>query len=168
MGSVNQTRPHCVNQMGKTHSKPLEARHGKGKAWARHGNGMLCVNRPLLVTHSILLFPPHLSSRASPCAITFQLDTNKYERRRNWSSSNLRYYARIRLEGVRNIWESSVKVVSVQVEIRSRYLYSRSTSQASSHLLGDPTTVQLWCEVLPCAHWSFSIKICRYSDLIAN
>jgi len=38
MASVNQTRPHCVNQMGKTHSKPLVA-------W--HGNGMLCVNRPL-------------------------------------------------------------------------------------------------------------------------
>ena len=34
MASVNQTRPHCVNQMGKTHSKPLAARHGT--AWARH------------------------------------------------------------------------------------------------------------------------------------
>jgi hypothetical protein len=33
---VNQTRPHCVNQTGKTHSKPLAARHGRGKAWARH------------------------------------------------------------------------------------------------------------------------------------
>jgi len=32
---VNQTRPHCVNQMGKTHSKPLAARHGRGTAWAR-------------------------------------------------------------------------------------------------------------------------------------
>jgi hypothetical protein len=30
MASVNQTRPHCVNQMGKTHSKPLAARHGHG------------------------------------------------------------------------------------------------------------------------------------------
>jgi hypothetical protein len=27
MASVNQTRPHCVNQMGKTHFKPLWARH---------------------------------------------------------------------------------------------------------------------------------------------
>ena len=27
MASVNQTRPRCVNQMGKTHSKPLAARH---------------------------------------------------------------------------------------------------------------------------------------------
>ena len=35
MTSVNQTRPHCVNQMGKTHSKPLAARHGRGTAWAR-------------------------------------------------------------------------------------------------------------------------------------
>ena len=47
MTSVNQTRPHCVNQMGKTHSKSLAARHGRGTAWARHGHGMLCVNRPL-------------------------------------------------------------------------------------------------------------------------
>ena len=29
----------------------------------------------LLATHSILLFPLHFSSRASPCAITFQLDS---------------------------------------------------------------------------------------------
>ena len=36
MTSVNQTRPHCVNQMGKTHSKPLAAWHGMGAAWARH------------------------------------------------------------------------------------------------------------------------------------
>ena len=32
MASVNQTWPHCVNQMGKTHSKPLAARHGIGTA----------------------------------------------------------------------------------------------------------------------------------------
>ena len=36
MASVNQTRPHFVNKMGKTHSKPLAARHGRGTAWARH------------------------------------------------------------------------------------------------------------------------------------
>ena len=34
--SVNQTRLHCVNQMGKTHSQPLAVRHGRGTAWARH------------------------------------------------------------------------------------------------------------------------------------
>jgi len=32
MATVNQTRPHCVNQMGKTYSKPLAARHGRGTA----------------------------------------------------------------------------------------------------------------------------------------
>jgi len=32
IASVNQTRPHCVNQMGKTHSKPLAAWHGRGTA----------------------------------------------------------------------------------------------------------------------------------------
>ena len=36
MTSVNQTRPYCVNQKGKTHSKPLVARHGRRTAWARH------------------------------------------------------------------------------------------------------------------------------------
>ena len=47
MVCVNQTRPHCINQMGKTHSKPLASRRGRGTAWAWHGNGMLCVNWPL-------------------------------------------------------------------------------------------------------------------------
>ena len=47
VASVNQTRPHCVNEMGKTPSKPLAARHGRGTAWVRHGNGRLCVNQPL-------------------------------------------------------------------------------------------------------------------------
>ena len=36
MASVNQTRPHCVNQMGNTHTKPLAARPGRGTAWVRH------------------------------------------------------------------------------------------------------------------------------------
>jgi hypothetical protein len=40
MARVNQTRPHRVNQMGKTQSKPLAAQHGRGTEWARHGNGM--------------------------------------------------------------------------------------------------------------------------------
>jgi len=37
MASVNQTRLHCINQMGNAHSKP---------STARHGHGMLCENRP--------------------------------------------------------------------------------------------------------------------------
>ena len=32
----------------------------------------------LLVTHSIFLFPLHFSTRASPCAITFQLDSTTF------------------------------------------------------------------------------------------
>jgi hypothetical protein len=38
MVCMNQTRPRCVNQMGKTQSKALEE---------RHGNRMVCVNPPL-------------------------------------------------------------------------------------------------------------------------
>jgi hypothetical protein len=33
MARVNQTRPHCVDQMGKTQSKLLAERHGRGTAW---------------------------------------------------------------------------------------------------------------------------------------
>jgi hypothetical protein len=44
MTCVYQTRPHCVNQMGKTQPRPLAAWHGRRTAWARHGNGMVCVN----------------------------------------------------------------------------------------------------------------------------
>ena len=36
MASVNHTRPHCINQMGKTNSKLLAVRHGRGTPWARH------------------------------------------------------------------------------------------------------------------------------------
>jgi len=36
MASVNQTRLHYVKQMGKTHSKPLAAQHGRGTALAGH------------------------------------------------------------------------------------------------------------------------------------
>jgi hypothetical protein len=34
--SVNQTRLHCVNQIGKRHSKPLGARHGRGMGTASY------------------------------------------------------------------------------------------------------------------------------------
>ena len=47
MASVNQTRPHCVNQMGKTRSKPLAARHGRGTAWARHAMCESALKSPL-------------------------------------------------------------------------------------------------------------------------
>jgi hypothetical protein len=37
MSCVNQTRPHCVNQNGKTQSKSLPERHDGGTAWERYG-----------------------------------------------------------------------------------------------------------------------------------
>jgi hypothetical protein len=62
MASVIQTRLHSVNQMEKTHSKPLAARHGRGTAWARHGHGMLWVNRHLLSVLSVTLHSTRLIS----------------------------------------------------------------------------------------------------------
>jgi hypothetical protein len=43
MACVNQTRPHCVNQMGNTQSITSAERHGRGTAW--QGNGV-AVERP--------------------------------------------------------------------------------------------------------------------------
>jgi hypothetical protein len=40
MACVNQTRSHYVNQMGKTQSKALAERHGRGTAGKRYRNGM--------------------------------------------------------------------------------------------------------------------------------
>jgi hypothetical protein len=37
MVCLNQTRPYCVNQMGKTQSKALSERHDRGTAWERNG-----------------------------------------------------------------------------------------------------------------------------------
>ena len=48
MASVNQTRPHCVNQMGKTHSKPLAERHGRGM-------GTACYVRIGLKAHALFV-----------------------------------------------------------------------------------------------------------------
>ena len=41
--------------MGKTYSKPLAARRGRGTAWGRHGHGILCVNPPLMTNFNKLL-----------------------------------------------------------------------------------------------------------------
>jgi hypothetical protein len=49
--SVNQTRPHCVSQMGKTHSKPLAARHGRGTAWARYAMCESAFTGPCIVIY---------------------------------------------------------------------------------------------------------------------
>ena len=65
MASVNQTRPHCVNQMGKTHSKPLAARHGCSMprvTWPLGffaGAKLACAwSKPLTYEHSYTLSPP--------------------------------------------------------------------------------------------------------------
>jgi hypothetical protein len=71
MASVNQTRPHCVNQMGKTHSKPLAARHGRGTAWARHA---MCESA--LIHHNVRTYLPcHkvCSICKGPWTVTFVL-----------------------------------------------------------------------------------------------
>jgi hypothetical protein len=43
MARVNQTQSHCVNQMGKRHSKLL--RHGMAGEWHRRGMSTACYVR---------------------------------------------------------------------------------------------------------------------------
>jgi len=47
MASVNHTRPHCVNQMGKTYSKRLAAGHGRV-------NGMVAASERHVMCESAL------------------------------------------------------------------------------------------------------------------
>ena len=51
MASVKPTRSHCVNQMGKTHSKLLAVRHGMGTAWARNA---MCESALMVLPFEIL------------------------------------------------------------------------------------------------------------------
>jgi hypothetical protein len=82
MASVNQTRPHYVNQMGKTHSKPSAARHGIGAAWARHA---MCESA-LRSRQALFASYAHAHKRRKPIAPTrfgsyraiFRLNTIMY------------------------------------------------------------------------------------------
>jgi hypothetical protein len=74
MASVNQTRPRCVNQMGKTHSKPFAAQHGRGTAWARHAmcESALIVSSPgfqVTFVHSIYNLALFLPSCCCSCLL---------------------------------------------------------------------------------------------------
>ena len=75
MASVNQTRPHCVNQMGKTHSKHLLARHGRATAWERHAMCESAFSHPFRsynTSCSLLLFL-YTSHRPSSKYIIFPI-----------------------------------------------------------------------------------------------
>jgi hypothetical protein len=64
MACVNQTQPHCVNQMGNIQSIPLAARHGRGTSWERHGMCKLafflfpCQHQHFLLIFVIVLIVP--------------------------------------------------------------------------------------------------------------
>jgi hypothetical protein len=78
MACVNQTLPHCVNQMGKTQSKALAVRHGRGTAGKRKGNGMgtawerhgMCesaLRKPIKPHHSVGPALIDQAGKESPC-----------------------------------------------------------------------------------------------------
>ena len=83
----------------------------------------------VLATYSIRQFPLHFPYRASPCAITFQLDPNYAPRTRNWPLTSIYYLHRwhmesyfqaaVRLHGVVNwVWERLYNTSPHRVRIR--------------------------------------------------
>jgi len=68
MARVNQTLLHCVNQMEKTHSKPLAARYGRGTGWARHAmcESALSLSVFCHIVHAVpaVIMRPHRASGA--------------------------------------------------------------------------------------------------------
>ena len=103
LASVNQTRPHCVNQMGKTHSKPLAARHGRGTAWARHA---MCESAFI----ELSLYRPYsfmsvinIEVKRSPCHILstydyFKADRTVFRKKENNQTSSYGFRQKNRLK----------------------------------------------------------------------
>jgi len=60
MPSVNLTWPYCVNQMRKTHSKPIVAQHSRGMAWAQQATCESAFNEQTWLLFSLVL---HLLQR---------------------------------------------------------------------------------------------------------
>jgi hypothetical protein len=93
MVSVNPTRPHCVNQMGKTHSKPLAAGHGRGTAWARHAicESVLTVLRTsrLFIGARViyLQIPRSHNDKGSSRRLSVNTVLNGFHERRNFLST---------------------------------------------------------------------------------
>jgi hypothetical protein len=75
MASVNQARLHCVNQIGKTHSKPLAARHGRGTAWAWRESAFTVHTRTELTCVTAVLY--FIPMGASNCC-TVQTEFERY------------------------------------------------------------------------------------------
>jgi hypothetical protein len=80
MVCVNQTRPHCVIQMGKTQSKAFAARHGRGTAEERHG---MCKSAFMLLLTGESVAPSSICRTVSPSTSlkpsfcgTFNVTTN--------------------------------------------------------------------------------------------
>jgi len=73
---VNQTRPHCVIQMGKTHSKPLAARHGRRTAWARHAMCESALRQPSMSAEPINWRPPKMSYPSNSVLVSNHMCTD--------------------------------------------------------------------------------------------
>jgi hypothetical protein len=68
-----------LNRRGRQFSRLLAGEQCTSACWVCTSRASPCsaIMWRLLVTHSILLFPLHFSSSASPCVITFQTQSTK-------------------------------------------------------------------------------------------
>jgi hypothetical protein len=74
MACVNQTRPHYVNEKGKTQSKHLVVRHGRGTAGARHGNDMGTAWYVWISSKGIRIL--HIAAQVIYCVLFFKHPVN--------------------------------------------------------------------------------------------
>jgi hypothetical protein len=87
---MNQTRPHCVNQMGKTHSKPVAARHGRATAWARHAMCESASRRSTNITNTTLY-----AQRIDPYLISYLFMGLRYPLPRSQKFASTLYLSQI-------------------------------------------------------------------------
>ena len=142
MASVNQTRPHCVNQMGKTHSKHLAARHAmcesalsvltNSLAWDRRNAALQRKERGII----------RWKAPARSCkSVTFHTWLFQHPIFRRTHSSNLRIFECLVLILCTSVWPTVLRLLPLDNELlevivlwtRAAGLTSREVSENVNH-----------------------------------
>jgi hypothetical protein len=88
MACVNQTQPHCINQIGKTQSKHLAERHDRGTAWYVWISLYTAVrfSWPVTQLHCSAVQLIYFNPRGLPWNLTFTLLTYSMEQSPSWEA----------------------------------------------------------------------------------
>jgi hypothetical protein len=141
LARVNQTRPHCVNQMRKTQFKALAERHGKGTAWERHGMCESALRQSAQLFSRVLLCSCNNQFNCECAFSSFLALTMGFKPRilpvdiydtTRWSRSTLGYNNTSNITGdVRTLYLSLLHVTDITIsllQLRAEF-WSLSSSQ---------------------------------------